>query len=328
MSDERDDVRLTARSSDQAEALMDMGRYEQAIPLLTKSLAESPDDDALHCRLADAYYSLGNYRKAEDFAKTALHLNPNSDHAHFRLAWSYLHSHQFDLGHEHALAAIAIDPDDASNLYTLAWAEYHQGQYKKALLAAERAIELNPDNADLHELMADMLFNMDRKKQAEKHYREALSHDPDSASIHHYLGECLASQHKIYEASEHMLAAVKIQPGEEHYRKSLFNLVHHDLMAMPLQSRDVALAKLDPAVKFFYEDQLVKGGKFENLRLGSIVTMWLLILSLLMLFFTWITGEDIGKLTMFVFVVATVYAALFIMNLMLKIISIRKNNNR
>lgn len=125
-----------------------------------------------------------------------------------------------------------------------------------------------------------------------------------------------------------MLAAVKIQPGQEHYRKALFDLVHHDLMAMPLQSREVALNKLDPAVKYFYEDQLAKGSKFENLRLGSIVTMWLLILALLMLFFTWLTGEDIRKLTMFVFVVAAVYAALFILNITLKFLAIRKNNNR
>lgn len=328
MNDAQDDVRLTARATDQAEALMDLGRYEQAIPLLSKSLAESPDDDRLHSRLADAYFSLDDYARAENFAQTALHLNPNSDHAHFRLSWVYMRVHNFKAALEHARAAINIDPDDESNLYTLAWAEYYSGHYKPALAAAERALELSPDNAELHELMADLLFNMDRKKQAEKHYREALRHNPGSASIHCYLGQCLATQHKIYEASEHVLAAVKIEPGNEHYREVLFNIVHHDVMDMPLQSRDKAFAKLQPQVQNFYQQQLAGRGKFENLRITSIATLWLLIMSLLMLFFSWLTGEDVRKLTLFVFIIVGVYAALFLSRLVLKFIAVRNHKQR
>ncbi|MFW2372487.1 MAG: tetratricopeptide repeat protein, partial [Gammaproteobacteria bacterium] len=81
MNDGQDELRLSARATDQAEALMDLGRYEQAIPLLSNSLAQSPDDERLHCRLADAYFSLHDYTQAESFAQRALHLDPNSAHA-------------------------------------------------------------------------------------------------------------------------------------------------------------------------------------------------------------------------------------------------------
>lgn len=328
MNDESDEIRVTAGASDRAEALMDLGRYEQAIPLLARSLAESPDDDTLHCRMADAYFSLTDFIKAEDFAKRALHLNPNSDHAHFRLSWVYLQSNNFDVALKHAQAAISIDPDDATNLYTLAWAEYHSGHYKQALIAAERSIELNPGDADLHELIADLLYNMDREKQAEKHYREALRNDPGSASIHCRLGKCLAELHKIHEASEHILAAVKIEPGNEVYRETLFNIVHHDLMDMPLQSREAAIKDLDPAVQAFYQDQLGRRGWFEKLHTTSMVTLWLLLLTLMVLFFTWVTGDDIRKLSMFVVVVAGVYLMLFFMRLIIKFINMRHNKSR
>jgi len=328
MSDTQDDVRITAKASDRADALMDLGRYEQAIPLLSKSLAETPDDDRLHCRLADAFYSLGDHEKSQDYAERALHLNPNSDHAHFRLAWLNLKNNYFDTALQHAKAAISIDSDDATNLYTLAWAEYHSGNNNKALSAAKRAIELNPDNADLHELIADLLFSTGEAKQAEPHYREALRYDPQSASIHCNLGQCLAIQHKVHEAAEHILTAVKIEPNNDHYRNTLFNIIRHDLTDMPMQSQRKALAQLDPAVQYFYQDQLDRRSWFEKLRTTSIVTLWLLVLMTLMLIFSWVTGEDLRKLYLSVIMIAGVYLVLIFMRVGLNIIRNRHNNNR
>jgi tetratricopeptide (TPR) repeat protein len=323
MSDDIDGVRIAGKAVDKAEALIALGRHEQAIPLLAKALAESPDDDTLHCRLADAYYSLDQYEKSQEHAQRALHLNPGSDHAHFRLAWIHLHINHFDGALKHARAAIKIDPDDAYNLYTLAWCEYHSGHYKQALTAAERALELNPDTADLNALIGDLSFNMNKPKQAVKHYREALRHDPEDAHIHCNLGRALATQHKIHEASDHLLIAVKIEPHNEAYREHLFNIVHHDLMDIPMQNRNAALAKLDLAVKHFYEDQLGRKGWFEKLRVSSVITLWLLALLLLTLFFSWISGEDVSKLSGLVVSLGFIYVVLFVARMIVKYLNLR-----
>ena len=108
MSETLNNVRISVAASDRAEALMELGRYEQAIPLLSKSLAETPDDDYLHCRLADAHFSMGDNENSQQHAHRALHLNPNSAHAHFRLAWVNLRTHQFDIALQHAQAAILL----------------------------------------------------------------------------------------------------------------------------------------------------------------------------------------------------------------------------
>ncbi|MFW2371567.1 MAG: hypothetical protein ACN4GM_00445, partial [Gammaproteobacteria bacterium] len=129
-------------------------------------------------------------------------------------------------------------------------------------------------------------------------------------------------------ASEHVLAAVKIEPGNEHYRDVLFNLVHHDVMDMPMQSRDRAFAKLDSAVQHFYQQQLDQRGKLGSLRITSIATLWLLLMALLMLLFSWLTGEDIRQLSMFVFIIMGVYMALFLSRLVVKFIAMRNQNNR
>lgn len=328
MSGDHDDVKIAKGNIDRAEALIDLGRYDQAIPLLSRSLASSPDDDSLHCRLADVYFYIDDFSRSEKHAKTALHLNPESDHAHFRLAWIHLKTHNFRDALLHAKQAISLYPDDEPNLYTLAWAEYHSGHYVEALAAAESALKLNPVNADLHELMGDLLFNMDKKKEAEKHYREALKNQPDDAGIHCSLGECLSSQYKIYEASEHMLAAVRIDPGNKHYSNKLFHIVHHEIMNMPLESQDSALSKLDPSVQSFYKDKLTRGGTMNSLRVTSIATLWLLALSLLMLFFLLITGESVKQLSMFIIVVVAAYAALYIGRLIAQYRAVKHNNNR
>lgn len=325
MTDESDDIKISTRATDQAQTLMELGRYEQAIPLLSKAIAKEPDDDWLHCRIADAYFYLGDHDKSLSHAKRALHLNPNSDHAHYRLAWNHLQTNHFDGALKHAKAAIKIDPDDGANLYTLAWSEYHSGHINQAMIAAMRAIELSPDDAGLHELIADLSFNSEKYKQAEKHYREALRHNPESASIHCNLGLCLAEQHKVHEAADHLLVAVKIDPSNERYRNSLFNIVHHELMALPVNSRQAVLKQLGPNVNNFYQDQLIRKGWFEKLRMTSMVTLWLFILTLMMLFFTWVTGEDIKKLSEFVVVVGGIYFILFLMRTVMNLIRIRKH---
>jgi amino acid permease len=99
-------------------------------------------------------------------------------------------------------------------------------------------------------------------------------------------------------------------------------------MDMPLQSKDQAFAKLDPAVQHFYRDQLNQRGKLGGLRITSIVTFWLLLLSVLMLFFSWVTGDDIRKLTKFVYVVLVVYLLLYVSKLVIRFIAVRHQNNR
>jgi len=318
-----DDVRIAARSLDRAEALIELGRYEQALPLLAQSLAGTPDDDWLHCRMADVYYHLNQLDKAMEHAGRALHLNPQSDHPHNRLAWIYLERKHFDKALEHARAAISIDADDGHNLYCLAWAELHTGHHKRALAAAESAIKLDPENGVLHGLLGDLMLEANKPARAEIHYREALRHDPQSARSHCNLAIALAARKKLHEAADHYLLAVKLEPENAAYREKLFAHVHHELMDLPLQSQAKVLAKLDPAVQMFYRDQLTGRGWAERLRITSIATLWILGMLLLSLFFTWLTGDDVRKLSLLVLAVCVVYIALFIGKLIIKIIASR-----
>ncbi|MDH5327159.1 MAG: tetratricopeptide repeat protein [Gammaproteobacteria bacterium] len=318
-------VLLADRAVDQAQALIELGRYEQALPLLSQALAQAPDDDWLHCRMADAYYFLDQHDNALKHARNALGLNPNNVYALYRLSWLQLAFHDFDGALKSATAAANIEPDDGGILYTLAWTQYHNGQLSQALVTAAQALELDPEDADLHRLLADLTLNAGKYAQAESHYREALRHNPEDALIHSNLAKSLQAQNKIAEAAEHYLAAVKIDAADEDYRNELFELVHHEIMDQPLQNRDKALSRLDPAVRYFYEDQLNRRGFMGKLRITSIVSLWLLALGVLMAFFTWVTGDNPVKMIRFVLVVAFIYMLLFLAKVALQFVRQRKS---
>jgi len=305
------------KALDQAQVLLELGRTEQAIPLLSRALAHEPDNDFLHCRLADAFFAMDNYASSMQHAQQALALNPNSDHALYRMAWLALEANDFRAALEYAEAAVRIDADDEANLFTLACAQHHNGHLHKALKTAERALQLNPESAELHILIGDLTYHKRHYKQAEQHYRAALKHDPENLGAHINLGECLAHQHNIAEATEHLFTAVKIDPANESARQRLYEIVHHEIMDQPLQSQEKLLNSLDPAIRHFYQDQLDRRGWSEKIRIGSVITLWLFALGILMVFFTIATGDDASKMIKFVYVVGLVYAGLFITKLVM-----------
>lgn len=298
------------RLGEQARALIEMGRYQQAIPVISKALAQKPDSEWLYGLMSDACFYLENFSESRKHAQQALHLNPNYDYAHFRLAWVCLRELDFDAALRHARAAVSIDAD-SGNLHVLAWAEYHGGNQGLALAAAEQALMLDPENASPHALLGSLNFNYGRLEQAERHYLAALRHAPEDAMIHSNLGYLMSRQGRIQAATAHFLNAVRIDPGNASSRDDLFDLLHHHLMDQSLVSRAAELEKLDPSVRAFYQDQLGRRGEFERMRTSSMVGLWIVGILVMMVFFSWLKGHDMGRLLGFLLVALLGYAGFF-----------------
>ncbi|MCB1743764.1 MAG: tetratricopeptide repeat protein [Gammaproteobacteria bacterium] len=303
---------MMARAAlDRAEALIDLGRVEQALPLLAQAVAMDPDDAETRCRLAQAYTLLDRHEEAIEHAQAALHRDPDSEHAHFRLAISLMGLKAFDQALEHARAATRLEPDDSANLHMLARAEYYTGHYKQAIDAAQRAIELEPDNAKLHELLGDLAFNIQRRPaKAIPHYREALRHAPDDADIHASLGRALAETKQPFEAAESLLRALRIDPANPSIRQQLFALLHHDLMSAPADVRRQLTEEFGPTLTNFYEDTVGRTGWQGRLRMGSLALMWLIAILLLAMLFTPATGDPIAPLMNVLWLALVVWLAL------------------
>lgn len=289
MTDSEQGQRVAARTGDRAQALMEMGRHQQAIPFLTQALAAAPDDPYLHCRLAAAWRALGDSAKSTDHARRALHLAPDNAWAHGLLAWNHLENQHFDGALEHARAAVRIDPDDVDNLFALAWTQYYTGDYKDALRSARRALELAPDDAELHRLLGDLHLARDHHKEAVVHYGEALRHDAEDDHVHHGLGLALARQRKFEDAARHLLTAVKLQPANTEWQQHLFDLLYHDLLGAGARNAKARLQAIDPALFPFFQDQLSRRDRWSKLRTSTVVVLWIAVLALISFLFSQFT---------------------------------------
>src|ERR1041385_1202582 len=68
--------------ADRAEAYRDLGRSEQALPLLHQALALSPQDGSLLCQLAATYIHLKDWNRALEYANQAVMTDPSEEWGH------------------------------------------------------------------------------------------------------------------------------------------------------------------------------------------------------------------------------------------------------
>ena len=69
MSDDAQDIKIAAHSLQRADALVNLGRYQEAITLLARAIGEQPEDSWLHCKLANALYHIDDYDKSLEAAQ-------------------------------------------------------------------------------------------------------------------------------------------------------------------------------------------------------------------------------------------------------------------
>src|SRR5262245_35054401 len=71
-----------SRVRGQAEALLEAGRHQEALALLTVGLSMAPEDEELLCLMVQCLLELEQWREAWRIAERAVAVTPESDWAH------------------------------------------------------------------------------------------------------------------------------------------------------------------------------------------------------------------------------------------------------
>lgn len=294
MSDfEPDDVRLLRNKLERIQVLIDLGRYQQALVLLSKAIAQEPENALLRLTLGDVYFGTDQLDLAFDQATQAMRLEPDNDQAHVLCARVLLQKKAFVPALEHGKTAVKLDPDFSYNHYILAFCEMHNGHYLKAYNAAVRALELDPEESHYHILIGDLALKIRQYEQAERHYREALRHNPENHAAHYALGMVFSACSRYEDSANAVYKAIKLQPDNAVYQDYLFNLVHHELLST---SASGALKRLGPEVESFYQYQQMQRGWFKRLTFSSLLFFWAFSFLLLAMLMSYISGEPINNL--------------------------------
>jgi arylsulfatase A-like enzyme/Flp pilus assembly protein TadD len=153
-------------------------RYEEAIPLLKKALAEQPELPVANMQYGIAQARLKNFAEAIGPLQKAVKLMPDNG-----------------LGH-----------------YELGLALFETGDWKGAAPEFEAAVARAPKWADAQFSLASVYARTDRVPEAKEHLDVCLGLDPAHYRANLLRGRILTLQHKAVEALPNLQKAVEVQP--------------------------------------------------------------------------------------------------------------------
>lgn len=140
-------------------ALFKAGRYNEAVPYLTKALQISPTYSNARNNLGKVYLKLGKFNEAIACFDELIKQNQDAPEAYVNLAIVYSQQGKHDLAIRNCVKAEQLKPKDAEVLNNLAWllatASDLSADANKAIGYAQRACELTAyNNADYLDTLA------------------------------------------------------------------------------------------------------------------------------------------------------------------------------
>jgi len=163
----------------QAELYSQQKQYEQAFNLLTKALADSPDQKELLYTRALMAERIGKSDIVEADLKKILALDPDNVEALNALGYSLLSKPGRYLEAEKYLQqAIRLQPNEAVIIDSYGWLQFKLGNNVKALEYLQQAYQKQQEN-EIAAHLAEVLWVLGRKDEARELFNKAIKDAPD-----------------------------------------------------------------------------------------------------------------------------------------------------
>ncbi len=169
--------------------LLDEGKPEEAVQVLTAAMQMNPADEDVHYDLGMAFARLGKVDQAVQQYEEALRLFPDYVEAHNNLGNILMRSGRLDQAIEHFQAALKIMPDYASAHNNLGTALEQSGHTNEALVHFENAVKLNPDYWEAHFNVATSYLQAGRLPEARSELKTVLRLKPQFQPAQQALAE-------------------------------------------------------------------------------------------------------------------------------------------
>ncbi|MBX9691121.1 MAG: tetratricopeptide repeat protein [Cyanobacteria bacterium] len=247
-------------------ALLGLGRLEEAETIIKSGLNLNPEESAFFINTGRCALLQADYKKAIESCQEALKLRPNDDSSHYAMACA-LHDAGRDIEAEgYIRECIRIDPHDGGNYGLLADILCALNRHTEAIEVARKGVLTSPEFYFAKSNLASTLLKSDNLKEAEVHAREGIERWPDKTMLHDTLVSILCRTKRQNEAVEHTENLIKDWPDKPaswklHFRTLLFaNRVNE------------AVETIDEAIRRFPEhtslhvlaaDTLIQKEKFE-----------------------------------------------------------------
>jgi serine/threonine-protein kinase len=203
------------------EQLLDAGpdHAAEAVGYLTAAQSLRPDSPVVLGNLGYALLDLGRYEDALDYFRMFQAIEPHSAKIHNNLGTALVRMKRIPEAVDEFRHAVALAPEDSQAWQNLGLALRDANRPADAVKALRKAVDLKKD-ASTFRVLTDVLNHLGRYVDAEAAGREAVKLDPRNAEGHFRLGLALMSQDRFADAAEAFRASNTLMP----FPTTAFNL--------------------------------------------------------------------------------------------------------
>src|SRR5437868_9844946 len=197
---------------EKAQALLEAGRPDEAVPLLEAAVAGRPGDGLLLAGLASAYSAVGDSR-AETTFERAIAAQPKNVALQLALADHLWRLRQYDKGNSVLERAIAAAPDKPKLQAHYGVNLYEQRRFGPAARELEAARHGGFEDAEVYFFLGSSLWEIGRLEEAKLRLREAVRRAPQNVAMRQRLARLLLLRGEAAEAVEELSVVVKLAPN-------------------------------------------------------------------------------------------------------------------
>jgi predicted Zn-dependent protease len=213
-------------TTDDVQALLDLGRPDEAVTVALRLVADDPDDASHRVLAAIALIGAGRPKEALEHSGKAVALAPDLAGAHAEHGRALAACRKLPAAADELRTAVDLAPADPYSHALLAEVLVQQarGPSRTMELLAEMSrhieavSELRPTSPTGPLLRAKASLAADRPADARRHAREALALDPDNVVGHQLLGLAAQREGEAAAASEHFLSAAKVDRSDHSFK--------------------------------------------------------------------------------------------------------------
>ncbi|MGK5547532.1 tetratricopeptide repeat protein [Streptomyces sp. URMC 127] len=207
-----------------AEALLTVGRVQDACDLLTRHTMEVSNKNAdVYALLACCFYRTQKWPASLVMAESALSLNPSHTDGHIFRSEALWRLGRAEEAVTAAREAVRISPDHQSPYQSLSAALRATGDLEGALAAAHESVRVAPESVNSHFARYYALLDMGDNAGAQQVMRDVLSFAPEDADARAVLAGLKdeARELKLPELAREYTAALGSDPGNAYITAKL-----------------------------------------------------------------------------------------------------------
>lgn len=202
-------------------ALLNAGRFDEALRVFDKAVQLEPNDAELWRRMADALIQARRTSEALLCFRRVLELDPRNADAAYKVGHILHGMGQFAESLVHLDLSASLQPDHAPTLGTRALVLNDLGRAEEAIADCRRAAELNPKSADALNNLGALLRARGRLEEALSAYDRSLRINPNAGRTIFHRASVLSDLGRLDEAMAAYKRSATVGPD---HAKAAWNL--------------------------------------------------------------------------------------------------------